>query len=157
MPLPTNRIAAALFAGLVALPAAAETFRLSYSFSFGSVLEADITGTLQDDGNTVIVTAVDNAGLDGAPGLSMPFVTSLADLVDGTDGNDPILTLDGTGNDFSACSDKTCVAEFITFDGVKQLFGMPGVFTSPAFGNTMSGGANAGESYDPARYSLKAR
>lgn len=150
------RLASFVFAAIAIAPASADSFRLTYSFSFGSVLQADIAGTLQEDGNRVIVTGMENARLDGAAGPAMPFVTSLADLVDGTNLNDPVLTLNGIGNDFAACSDETCVAEFITFDGVRQLFGTPGVFTSPAFGNTMSGGANAGETYETGRYTLRA-
>ena len=149
---------AAFAAALAALPGAgaqAETFRLSYGFSFGSVLEAEITGDLQEDGDTVIVSSVAQARLDGVAGPEMPFVTSLADLVDGTAGHPPVLTLSGEGNDFSVCSDESCTGDFITFDGVKQVFGMPGIFTSPAFGNTMSGGAHAGETYDAARYILE--
>ena len=147
-------------AGLVAAvwyvtgPVAADGFSLTYTYSFGSVLEADVVGELQDDGETVIVTAIENARLDGVPGPALPFVTSLADLVGGTDGNEPVLTLSGIGNDLSACSDDTCVQEFITFDGVKQFLGAPGIYSSAAFGSTYSGGANAGEPYDPANYSL---
>ncbi len=79
---------------------------------------------------------------------------SLSDLAGGTDTNPPILTLSGQGNDISACSDTSCTSEFITLDGVKQFFGAPGIFTSPAFGDTMSGGANGQEPYDDAHYSL---
>lgn len=140
---------------LVAGPAAADDFRLTYAFTFGPVLEANITGDLQEDGDTVIVTAIDNARLDGAAGPDLPFVTSLSDLVDGTRANPPVLTLSGQGNDFSACSDATCTADFLTFDGVRQFLGTPGLYTSPAFGDTMSGGANAAEPYDPAQYSLR--
>ncbi len=146
--------AAAAFA---AGPVAAENFKLTYNFTFSSVLEADITGELQDDGDTVIVSTVENARLDGVAGSSLAFVTSLADLVDGTDLNEPVLTLSGLNNDISICSDKTCVAEFITFDGVKQFLGTSGIYTSASFGSTYSGGANAAEQYDPANYSLEPR
>lgn len=146
--------AAAAFA---AGPVAAASFKLSYSFTFGSVLEADITGELQDDGDTVIVSAIENASLDGVAGPALPYMTSLADLVEGTDLNDPVLTLSGLDNDISACSDDSCVADFITFDGVAQFLGTPGLYTSAAFGHTMSGGANSGEPYDPANYSLEPR
>lgn len=146
-------VAMALTAG----PAAADDFRLTYTFTFGSVLEADVTGALQDDGDTVIVSAIENARLDGAAGPALPFVTSLADLVDQTDLNQPVLTLSGLGNDISVCSDDTCVLDFITFDGVKQFLGSPGIYTSASFGHTLSGGANAGEPYDPANYSLEQR
>lgn len=139
---------------VAAAPAAADSFRLSYGFSFGSVLEADVTGDLQEDGETVVVRAVENARLDGVAGPALPFVTSLVDLVSGTDANDPVLTLSGNGNDISICSDESCAGEFITFDGVMRFAGAPGIFTSPAYGDTMSGGANAIEPYDPARYSL---
>ena len=154
----TKGIAAIIaVAALAATPAAAESFRLTYTFTFGGLLEADITGELQDDGDTVIVSAVENARLDGVAGPALSFVTSLADLVDRTDLNEPVLTLSGLGNDISACSDDTCVAEFITPDGVKQFLGTPGIYTSAAFGNTLSGGVNAAEEYDPANYSLERR
>lgn len=154
-PLGTSAILVAT--ALTAGPAVADDFKLTYTFTFGSVLEADVTGTLQDDGGTVIVSAVENARLDGASGPALPFVTSLADLVDQTDLNPPVLSLSGLGNDISACSDDTCVLDFITFDGVKQFLGSPGIYTSASFGNTLSGGANAAEKYDPANYSLKQR
>lgn len=148
-------IAASLAIGAFAVgPAAAESFRLSYDFSFGSVLEAEITGALQDDGETVIVSAIENARLDGVAGPALPFVTSLADLVAGTDLNAPVLTLSGLGNDIAFCSDATCTTDFVTFDGVAQVLGHPGVYTSAAFGHTMSGGTNAPEPYDPAFYNL---
>ncbi len=150
---------AAIFAAatFAAGPVAAENFKLTYNFTFGSVLEADITGELQDDGDTVIVRTVKNALLDGVAGPALPFVTSLADMVDETDLNEPVLTLSGLDNDISVCSDNTCVAEFITFDGVKQFLGTPGIYTSASFGNTLSGGANASEQYDSANYSLEQR
>lgn len=150
---------AAIFAAaaFAAGPVAAEDFKLTYNFTFGSVLEADITGELQDDGDSVIVSNVENARLDDVAGPTLPFVTSLADLVDGTDLNEPVLTLGGLNNDISICSDNTCVVEFITFDGVKQFIGTPGVYTSASFGNTYSGGVNAAEQYDPANYSLEPR
>lgn len=135
-------------------PVAAEDFALTYSFSFGATLRAEVTGTLQDDGRTVHVEAVRNPRLGGTAGPPLVFLTSLSDLVAGRGTAPPILTLDGQGHDMSACSDPTCTAGFITFDGVRQVFGAPGVFTSPAFGDTMSGGANAMEPYDAARFSL---
>ena len=60
--------ATAFAAGLVA----AEGFKLSYSFSIGSVLEADVVGELQADGDTVIVSAVESARLDGEAGPVLP-------------------------------------------------------------------------------------
>lgn len=150
----TFAVAVLLAAMTFAAPAAAESFRLTYSFTFGSVLEADVIGELQDDGETVVVSAIENARLDGVAGPALTFVTSLADLVDEIDARDPVLTLSGVGNDISACSDATCVMDFITFDGVRQVLGRPGIYTSAAFGNTLSGGANAAEVYDPANYSL---
>ncbi|MCP5076191.1 MAG: hypothetical protein GY947_23215 [Rhodobacteraceae bacterium] len=138
-------------------PMAAENFKLTYNFTFGSVLEADITGELQDDGDTVVVSAIKNARFDGDAGPALTFVTSLADLVDGTDTNHAVLTLSGLNNDVSTCSDNTCIEEFITFDGVKQFLGAPGIFTSVSYGSTYSGGVNAAEQYDPANYSLELR
>ena len=135
---------------------AAGEYRLTYTFSFGSVLEMDVTGAMQEDGETVVVSAVEAAWLDGEAGPALPFVTSIADLVQGG-GDGPVLTLSGENNDFTACSDESCVEEFITFDGVMQIFGTPGVFTSTAYGKTYSGGENAGEVYDPANYALRER
>ena len=141
-------------AAFAAAPVAAEEFKLTYHFTFGRVLQAHITGELQDDDETVIVNAVENVRLDGLGGPDLPFVTSLADLVEETDLNDPVLTLSGLNNDISICSDDTCVVEFISFDGVKQFLGTPGIYTSPALGSTYSGGINAAEPYDPANYNL---
>ena len=132
----------------------AEQFKLTYRYSFDRILEADIIGELQEDGDTVIVSAVENARLDGVAGPPLPFVTSLSDLVNGTNGNKPVLTLSGTKNDISMCSDSSCTGEFISFDGVMQFLGMPGIYTTSAYGSTYSGGANAGEKYDAANFRL---
>ena len=70
---------------------------------------------------------------NGVAGPALSLVTSVADLVEGTDLNDPVLTLSGLDNDFSACSDDTCTAAFIIFDGVAQVLGTPEVYTSAAF------------------------
>ncbi|MEM7303774.1 MAG: hypothetical protein AAF468_22060 [Pseudomonadota bacterium] len=151
----TIRLVSALVLTIFALaPAAAETFKLTYTFSFGNVLEADIEGELQADGDTVVVTAVKNARLDDNPGAPLKFITSLADLVDNTNTNKPVLTLSGKNNDISMCSTKSCTGEFVTFDGVKQFLGRPGIYTSVSYGHTMSGGRNADEVYEEGRYRL---
>lgn len=150
-------VAVFITAAFIAGPVAAEDFKLTYKYTFGSVLEADISGALQDDGETVIVSTVENASLDGEAGPALTFIKSLSDLVDGTDLSKPVLTVSGQNNDISICSDETCVTEFITFDGVKQFLGKPGIYTSASFGSTFSGGPNAGEQYDPENYSLEPR
>lgn len=71
---------AALAVSALALPAEAALFDLTFDTNGatpGGVFEAVIDGTLQMDGNTVVVNAVlDFATFDGVPGPSRPFIES---------------------------------------------------------------------------------
>ncbi|MBF9029232.1 hypothetical protein HKCCE3408_02380 [Rhodobacterales bacterium HKCCE3408] len=148
----------AMTAQLVAIaPADAETFRLTYTYTFGSVLEADVTGEMLDDGETVAVTAIDNVTLDGVAGPDLPHVGSVAIILDPTSSAAPVLTVSGIGNDLAACTDHPCTetSDFLTFDGIYQVLGRPGIYSTAPYGDTMSGGRNGHESYDPANYSLE--
>ena len=70
-----SKLRRAAFAGLLlcaASSATAATYELTYAFSdaANSVLVANITGDLQADGDTVIVTALDNFTLTGVADTS---------------------------------------------------------------------------------------
>jgi hypothetical protein len=97
-------------ASLATLPADAALFNLTYDFNGadpGGVLEAVISGTLQGDGNTVVVDAVlDFATFDGIAGPSLPFIESVDQFTAHHPGPlDPTLTLDGSFADIVAATD----------------------------------------------------
>lgn len=92
----------------------ATVYDLSYLTADGHALAARLTGTLQPDNNTVIVTSVaDFARLDGTPGDALPFVDSASDVYSGATGVLPTLSLDGTHSDFVACETVVCNQGFV--------------------------------------------
>jgi hypothetical protein len=116
--------------------ASAATFNLSYTSSAGTIT-ATIDGTLQPDNNTVIVSYVSNPTFNGSPAPALPFLGSGNTF---TLGQPALLSLDGSGLDFLACTDSVCS------DG----------FLLSAFFGFASGGSfgNSGEPFVLANYSL---
>ncbi len=129
----------AFFAGLlllVMLPTAqASFFNLSYTLTAGGLLEAELEGNLQIDGNTVIITAINDAQFNGAPTPGpLNFFDSLSNL-DISSGLPPRLSLDGSSAlDFIACFTPACFGGFL-FDTV--IFNPPNpiFLSSPFFGS----------------------
>ncbi|MEM6904784.1 MAG: VPLPA-CTERM sorting domain-containing protein [Pseudomonadota bacterium] len=138
----------AVAAGLAlsASTAHAVVFDLSYTLESGQVLTADIEGILQGDMNTVIVSGVTNAALDGVLGAEIVVVNSFSDVFIGSTAP-PVLTLDGTALDFVAFD----AAEFdgFSFDTVALQFGSPLFTSGSSYGATR-------DLYNPANYSLTA-
>jgi hypothetical protein len=120
--------------------ASAATFNLSYTSSAGTIT-ATIDGTLQPDGNTVIVSSVSNPTFNGSPAPALPFVSSFNTFpVEGP----ALLSLDGSGLDFAACTDSICSDGFI-FSSLWSIFA-----SGLSFGDVSSGG----EPFVLANYSL---
>ena len=128
-------VAALLCASLPAVPAAAATFDLSYIFG-ANVLTATIEGTLQPDGNTVLVTGVSESALDGAPLGPLPFVDSVSNVTSGS-GAPASLSLDGTTADLIACFTPLCVDGF-AFDLAGVVFGIPAYSSGASFGDLLA-------------------
>lgn len=138
---------AGLTLALSATTAQAATFNLLYELESGQTLRATIDGTLQLDGDTVIVGAIADTRLDGIATPVLTFLDSVSnDQFDS--GVPPTLSLSGTTLDFFACTTPDCPEGFL-FDTAGVALGAPAYLSSPSFGSAF-------EAYDPARYSLAA-
>jgi hypothetical protein len=89
--------------------ASAATFNFSYTNSAGTIT-ATVDGTLQPDNNTVFVSSISNPTFNGSPAPALPFVGSYLDtlLNDATVTGQAVLSLNGSGLDFVACTDINC-------------------------------------------------
>ncbi len=98
-----------------AVAADAGTYRFTYLADAGKVT-GKLTGTLQADGNTVLVDSVaDFVTIGGIAAPSLPYVTTGSTLYG--DPRAASVTFDGSRLDFLACSvDEFCPAEGIGFD-----------------------------------------
>lgn len=144
-------IAATLGLAFFLPQAEAALFNLSYTLAGGGILEATLDGTLQADNNTVIVNSVlDFATFNGVAGPSLPFANS-TDAQFGVPGGVPTLTLDGSFQDFIACTSGACNDGFAFSVGnfVAASFGVPVYNSGVSFGDTL-------DLYNPANYSLSA-
>ncbi|MEM0945724.1 MAG: hypothetical protein AAGI70_17475, partial [Pseudomonadota bacterium] len=112
----------------------------------GQVLTADIEGILQGDMNTVIVSGVDNAAVNGVLGPPILSVDSVSNFLTG-DGAPAVLTLDGSGLNLFAFG-PTSTDTFV-FDTVLSLFSVPAFTAGSGFGNGF-------ENFNLANYSLTA-
>jgi len=100
-----TRLATSLMALLLFIPAAqANLFNFSYSDSAGDVLSGQLSGTLQADNDTVQVTSILSAALNGSPGLALPDT--------GTFDGQGLVSLSGSTMDFIAC-DAGCNDAFL--------------------------------------------
>jgi hypothetical protein len=114
----------------------------------GPVLSGILTGDLQPDGNTFLVTAVGPAYLDGVQGADLPLVYSPDNYLGIDSAAVPTVTLDGTFMDLLACANNQCVGDGILFASGDQASA-----GSPTFegGGTYGGGIIA--TYDPSQWS----
>ena len=94
---------------LVVPTAHASPFNFSYTRTTDNkVLVGQLDGTLQPDGNTVVVNSILNApSLSGNPGVTLPFVRSTDFANFGTAGLSPKASLNGSFMDFFAYSNNT--------------------------------------------------
>jgi hypothetical protein len=130
--------------------ASAATFDLSYTLAGGSVLTADIGGTLQADNNTVIVNSVYNATFNGTGAPATSFLQSVSEYFF-HNGEPPKLTLDGTFLDLMACGLNDCSisANFVFSNPPPAGLGFSWAFYS---GSPTYGGVT--EKFNIADYSL---
>ncbi len=129
----------------VSTRAATVVFDFVYQSTFGPLI-GQLDGELQADGNTVIVTSVHNfAVFDGA---ALSFSTPYVDSVFGTTLPGPaMVTLDGTGMDFTACASSQCLEGFAF---LTPGFGLSGYGASPIATASFFGL----ETYTPSNWSM---
>ena len=130
-------IAAALTTA-AALPhaqAADEVFSFTYQSPLNEVvIRGELMGSLQGDGNTVIVSQILGIpSVNGVPAVALPFVDSIIDVVGDTSFLLPRVSLDGTVMDFAACTSSSCDDGF-GFES-SGLFGQPVAALLTSFGN----------------------
>ena len=81
---------------------------LNFRYTANShILAGAMTGTLQGDNNTFVVSAFGPFTIDGAAGPSLDFVYSLDKFYLGSPGN-PTVTVDGSYMDIIACTTASC-------------------------------------------------
>jgi len=136
----------AVAAAAIATGADAATFHYSYQFNSGDLLMGTLEGTVQGDGNTIIVSAV------GLPTISgNPFPAGSDDLIsdDGNVMGSALVTFDGSlmdfgvvnsslGNGFNLHSDPGVPVNFAGF-------ALPAGFASVLF---------HGEAFNPEAWSI---
>lgn len=90
--------------------ASAATFNFSYTSSLGTIT-ATVDGTLQPDNNTVFVSSISNTTFNGSPAPALPLTGSYLNSIlagGGVVTGQAVLSLDGSGLDFAACSPTNC-------------------------------------------------
>jgi hypothetical protein len=103
---------------------AADAAVWNFSYQSSSVLLAgQLEGTLQPDGNTVVISAiVGTPTVNGSPAVPLPFVNSYANYLISIIAN-PVVTLDGSAMDFLACTSGACIDGFFFFADPGGSFG----------------------------------
>lgn len=149
MKLATLAAAAALaLAGAINSTTTAEDFDFTYVLKTGDVLTGCMAGTIQPDGNTVIVTSVTMAALNGVFGTALPFVDSVIEA-DGGPVGDPIVSFDGTVMDIVAADSPATLDGFL-FDGAGAVFVVPAFVSGSTYGR-------ANDLYNSDNWSLRLR
>jgi PEP-CTERM motif len=139
----------ALLAGT--LPLQAQAADQVYAFAYDSAayqvrIAGTLLGSLQADGNTILVTQVLGVPtFNGAPAVAVPYVDSLIDVVSNNAFLSPLVSLNGLRMDFAACTSASCD------DGFGIEAGNYGVvYALASFGNL---NANA---YSPTDWTISA-
>ena len=114
----------------------AASWNFTYVTGVG-VLSGQLTGTLQGDNNTILISSVDAAAFNAVPGPSLPYVYSLTGFSLGNLGAAPFTSIDGSVQDFLACLQSNCDAEGFYFD-TSQIFGRPDYTGGISFGQISS-------------------
>ena len=148
-------LAAAIGSVIGAQAAQATVYDFSYTDEFG-VVSGTIVGVLQADNNTIDVTSIINPKFNGAPGVAVPVITTIADFFSRPGPTVPEVTLDGTTNNLLACTTSACIDGFF-FDqaGVDGTLGagIPEFAYGPSYGNQVTDGF---ERYDATKWSITA-
>jgi hypothetical protein len=112
-----------------------EVYRFTYTnLASNVVLTGELVGTLQADGNSVIVSAIQGIPMvNGLPAVALPFVDSVVDVVAETSFLPPVVSLNGTVMDFAACTSAACDDGF-GFES-SGLFGGPVAVLLVSFGD----------------------
>lgn len=141
-------LAAGLCLGLAAATASAGTFNFSYTDSGGGVITGQVTGILQADLNTVLVSSVLSSAFNGTPGPALTILVS-ATTISGGAAVPPTLTLDGSGNDFCAATKAPCSEEGFAFLPAGVIVPVDTFAASPFYGAGF-------EAFDPTKWSMAA-
>ncbi len=124
-------IATIIVAFLVCAVSSAQAIGFNFSYLSdltGDVLSGMLEGDVQADNDTVIVSAVNMAELNGAPvGIAFTFVDSLSNNTGGT-GEVPRVSFSGTDMDLIACDNANCDQGFLLVNdslggGAESSFG----------------------------------
>ncbi len=136
----------------------AATFDFSYTRGFDNKsITGQLVGTLQPDGNTVLVTSVlDFVSLDGVAGSALPYVYSTDAINFGSIGS-PKVSLNGAFMDFLACNAIGCSGGFdtINFSAGNLSAATFGTNGAPFYASDGSYGAFS-EKFDSNRWTMSA-
>ena len=147
-------LGAAIGSVIGAQAAQAAVYDFSYTDEFG-VVSGTIVGVLQADNNTIDVTSIINPEFNGAPGVAVPVITTIADFFSRPGPTVPEVILDGTNNNLLACTTSACIDGFF-FDqaGVDGTLGagVPEFADGPSYGNQVTDGF---ERYDATKWSIR--
>lgn len=143
---------AALSAALVCAASAAQAGTYAFSYTSGATtLSGRFTGTLQNDGNTVLIDSLvgNTVRYNGVGGAPLPVLLTANAFYDvDFKGRAPSVTFDGSWVDFMACTDLSCF-EGVVFDPDTIAFVYPVAVSSDAWG-----GVN--EEFDSSKWTLSA-
>jgi hypothetical protein len=143
------KLAAVLLLTTAASSAQAAQYKLNYTEAGGGVIGALVTGTLQADHNTVLVSSVaDFATFNGAPGPALPGITTFSNVTLSTS-NPSILSLDGSNLDFAACDGVASCFDGFSFVPAGSLGRQATLISGLSFGSAF-------EAFDVTKYSLTA-
>ncbi len=129
-----------------AAQAALFDFRYDLGGSYG-VITGEVSGVLQPDNNTVVVTGVLATAYNNIPGPVLPYLNSFTDL-QLHNGALPRFTLDGSVTDICAGTDPQCQIDGFLFAPA----GLPGYPVALAEGGPHYGAILV--TYDPANWSM---
>jgi hypothetical protein len=132
---------------LAAAPTSAAEYMFSYIASSGTI-SGRMAGTLQGDGNTLLLSAISAPRRNGTPGPDVVVVGSFRQLVT----FDPIpasVTLDGSLMDFVACTPGTGCSEGFTFTYEGLLYPQARFYAGGFYGALLDG-----EVYNRANWSI---
>lgn len=82
----------------MALPASAERMKFEYQFEDGSVLKGELDGTVQPDGDTVLVNAISKVSF-----ASVAYPSVEAAEIGTLEGGPPIVSFTGATRDLAVC------------------------------------------------------
>ncbi len=138
-----------VLAGLVlaAVPASAAEYVFSYVASSGTI-SGRMTGTLQSDGNTLLLSSISAPRRNGTPGPGVAVIGSFRQLV--TYESIPAsVTLDGSLMDFVGCTPGTGCSEGFTFTYEGLLYPSARFYAGGFYGALLDG-----EIYNRAKWSI---